>query len=556
MKDKRVQSALGREKTEYFSDTDVSDLIVCKVVKVNYLYNTVDVIAKDRNDSYIKPTETLGRYSARLPVNFGGALSNGASYGQTIPINIGDEVVIGFIRGMINSPIVIGIYKSEPVSKDLVPNPNDLSYISGDPENPENFDLLMTHGTVYPSQVYSFVSGTGNIEKTIAGKVFLKSSTDTEAQSAINDYLFTYEDLDNAFQRNGDVREPVNPMVPSILFQAPWRGISAGRTNFYLDDGLVRFSNLDIGNKKNTFFFMNRNGDIGFNHQIKDPDPDAGTYEEIESDVERTVMGIVNGNPVIKTPKASLTFKDKDLLVNDKTLQSMIEGYTLELEKVVERLTADINDIVDIVSEIDLEALKTLQNNVDKLLEDVDSMGDQVSSLSTSITLLQNNFNDFVTAFNVWKEQTDAGVNALNQEIVDARGMSPSLKERLFLSDTKVDELNTAVQEMEERSFIIKESSTSTDTLLKADITAQGEIVNIILEGTAMENSTIELQPFALSPLPNGLSQTVRLLNVDTQTYTIGFVEITGNTLQVFGMEATYPIQGYKIASTVTYARG
>ena len=64
----RLQASLGRNQEDVYRAGDsVSDLLLAQVVKVNYVYNTVDVITARYNERFIKGKDSAGRFSARLP---------------------------------------------------------------------------------------------------------------------------------------------------------------------------------------------------------------------------------------------------------------------------------------------------------------------------------------------------------------------------------------------------------------------------------------------------------------------------------------------------------
>ena len=63
----KLQSGLGRVKEVYKEDAQF--ITMARVVKVNFLYNTVDVVTINYSERIMKDDSTQGRYSAQLPVS-------------------------------------------------------------------------------------------------------------------------------------------------------------------------------------------------------------------------------------------------------------------------------------------------------------------------------------------------------------------------------------------------------------------------------------------------------------------------------------------------------
>jgi hypothetical protein len=62
MKPNRLQSSLGRKSVEVYKETEeFNELVLATVVRVNYLYNTVEVVTTRRNENLIKSTVSGGR---------------------------------------------------------------------------------------------------------------------------------------------------------------------------------------------------------------------------------------------------------------------------------------------------------------------------------------------------------------------------------------------------------------------------------------------------------------------------------------------------------------
>ena len=164
----RLQSGLGR--VQEFQPAQADTLIMAQVLKVNFIYNTVDLITTKAKERLVKGQQGNGKFSAKLPVSFGGSFQTGMSYGNRYPIAKGDTVLVGFLDKNKNTPIVLGIYETQDIASELAPT----DAISGDPESPDILPEAMSHFTLFPSQTYREVNGEGYVESTFPGKSFFK----------------------------------------------------------------------------------------------------------------------------------------------------------------------------------------------------------------------------------------------------------------------------------------------------------------------------------------------------------------------------------------------
>ena len=225
----RSQSLLG--DTVPVSSITPNRLIMAEVISVNYLYNTVELQSIRNHEMLVKSQDKRGQFSAKLPVTFGGTYSNGKTYGEAVPINVGDQVLVGFIEEDLTAPIVIGIYKDSSVSYELAPT----NLISGSPDSDEkNRKYTMENLVLFPSQTYDWVSGNGDRESTFQGRSFLKLATGLFGSSRPNDYGYDYDELERIHLRGRDL-EPEEPELPQILFQHN-ATFATSKTNVLFDD--------------------------------------------------------------------------------------------------------------------------------------------------------------------------------------------------------------------------------------------------------------------------------------------------------------------------------
>src|SRR5690606_6986620 len=101
----RFQSQLGSEvERRYKEGQNIVRLTLARVVKVNYKYNTVDVITTLHKNSFIRNPNDNGKFSARLPIAFGGRTPDGKVYGANTLVTVGSLVLIGFLEGKKDFP--------------------------------------------------------------------------------------------------------------------------------------------------------------------------------------------------------------------------------------------------------------------------------------------------------------------------------------------------------------------------------------------------------------------------------------------------------------------
>ena len=79
---RRFQAGLGSEiKRVYKEGQQINTLLLAQVIQVNYKYNTVDLLALQHKEVFQNSYANEGRFSARLPMEFGGRNIVGQPYG-------------------------------------------------------------------------------------------------------------------------------------------------------------------------------------------------------------------------------------------------------------------------------------------------------------------------------------------------------------------------------------------------------------------------------------------------------------------------------------------
>lgn len=481
MQGRREQSSLGRKRVDVYKDgQDVHSLLLATVTKVNYIYNTVDVITTRNNENIGKSRESEGRLSARLPVAFAGSWANGDAFGSTVPITIGDLVLVGFIDGDFNSPIVVNIYKSDVVSRTLA----GTNKIYGNPESAKDYKVVMATKTVTPAMTMDAVWGDGTILKTYAGNSFLATSTEREAQATLDDTYMTLSDLYQLYTPNGKLIEPKNQAIPKLLYQHGTQGITENKTTFFIDEfGTVRLSKVLLDSNTRSYFEMDNKGAIGLRYRPNSAEPYREPLEDDEPEKnEDKYIGIIDGIPTVSNGDKSVEVRDDNMYINGESLDEILKKYTAELEGILTLLEAKVTEIMAIVDQIDLELLKTLQEAVKAITQELRNLVDEVVTQGGAIYSLEQDMGYFInTTYQTFVDATisrltdlESGINKLSNEVSDSRGTFSTLQLRLDSLTNENTRLKERVAELERlspgyrhtviRNFIEASSLTTTHT--------------------------------------------------------------------------------------------
>lgn len=271
----RTQSSLGTEFRRLYNEGSKIDRItLAEVVKVNYRYNTVDVKTIEGNSAILNSGSAEGRYSAKIPVEFGGRTLEGKPYGQINPIDVGTMVLLGFLDGKKAKPIVLSVYGRADETKELSRAP----FSGADANDASLKGLANQKFTVYPSLTYENIDGLGNRTVSFTGKSFMVMDADANPEmSGISDdgNGHRYEDLKTSYYYSGELIEPTETKAPTILFKHQGDKFGADEVEedthsfmLFLDqDGTYRTSILKDDEDWRSYFEMSPDGTIKMRHQ-------------------------------------------------------------------------------------------------------------------------------------------------------------------------------------------------------------------------------------------------------------------------------------------------
>ena len=269
---RRFQAGLGSEhKRLYKEGQQINTLLLAQVIQVNYKYNTVDLLALQHKEVFQNSYANEGRFSARLPMEFGGRNLAGQPYGQVNPIAVGTVVLVGFINSDKDMPIVISVYNNNDVNKQL----SRTRFANAEPTDMALAGQMYQKFSLYPSLTYDSIDGDGNRIVTFSGKSFIAFDTKDMQNSPMTDasYGSRYEDLGTSYYNDGELIEPMKGRAPNVLFKH--QGIldddnKPDTHNFMIHinpDGTYRTSMMDTEQDWRTMFEMTPEGKIRLRRQ-------------------------------------------------------------------------------------------------------------------------------------------------------------------------------------------------------------------------------------------------------------------------------------------------
>lgn len=425
----RLQSGLGR--VQEFQPAQADTLIMAEVLKVNFIYNTVDLVTVKAKERLVKGQAGNGKFSAKLPVNFGGSFQTGNSYGTRYPIAIGDTVLVGFLDKNKNTPIVLGIYETQDIASELAPT----DAISGDPESPDVLPEAMSHFTLFPSQTYREVNGDGYIEDTFPGKSFLKLTSGQAGRFKLNDSTYSYSNLARYKLRGRDVT-PTAIKAPQILFQHVGAGSRYINNVFFDEDGTFRISKTTSFDNERIDAQSGNTKDFYFRYQNDKRKANDDTSSVISE------VGIKDGVPILRLNDHILTIdKDKGITVDGSELKDYVSGAGSDLQKIVDQLVKDMKQVKGDLTQFEIDIRKELAEKATEIYTYIDA---KIIEQNNDLSAIRQSIEDLTNALNIVKGTADATAKTVS----DAAGSDTSLQARLNRMDNALTDLNPYLQEI------------------------------------------------------------------------------------------------------------
>lgn len=245
------QASLGKSQDEPRRDVNMGGFMsIARVIKVHHKNNTVDLMGLRGSNPIAGSSDNEGRYAARLLTsNAKHDDDTKKSWGVVEPIQEGELVLVGFVDGYKQQPIVFGsLHRMDEEVMNML--------------NPE-YPILKTNQReyaqyirVFPRQDYIRVDGLGNVEWAHHQKTFLKMDTETLDDSR---YGTDYHNLYMKDKVTGDTinynESGVDSPIDLLFVQRDnWDNSQTKWTKVYLKkNGMFRFTR---DNRENNLFYI------------------------------------------------------------------------------------------------------------------------------------------------------------------------------------------------------------------------------------------------------------------------------------------------------------
>lgn len=299
----RLQPHLGRIKDNYKGNNDMGGVLaLAKVLKVHHKQGTVDVQTIRTNDVISSDPSNEGKFAARvLTVNayYDSMLST--SSGVQEPIQEGQLVLLAFMDGYKNNPIILGSYHN---TWDAAQNILPMNYPLTPDTNMWDKREALKYLRVHPSQWYMRVDGIGAMEMSHPSKTFLQMDPDIYGEG-INDTHGGYDQInlnerDPQFgtSRSGRTQETTNPVNVLFVHRSSAEDDLTTWTKLFINaHGMFRVTR-DNNDNMLSYFQMTETGGMKIRRQIDTPVHEGGNnYSEINLaetggiSISRTVNG-------------------------------------------------------------------------------------------------------------------------------------------------------------------------------------------------------------------------------------------------------------------------
>ena len=331
----RMQASLGGKNV--FRSTSGLDgnsyLLSGTVSKVYYQKGTLDFKLDGSNIPVQVVEGDDGTFSAPIPVDFFGENSEGQTYGHYRPIQTGSKIVVAYLSGKLNNPIVIGVYPSDSASYELV---GGISRNTQDDTQEDVQDEVLSEKHVYPSGQILYRAGSGDIAESLQGKSFRLIQQDS--MGYMDDVWYTYDALGLFNDGNND------PITSKQTLAGSWLLVHEdnNQANDEADGHMTRFYVDQHGKFQMVFGNYNDASNLAVLEGSKDAGFTLTKFYDSNEPTDRSkdyvMMTLGDENKSIKFTASSeaesadqsstLEVKSDDVYVNGKKLSDYINGVT------------------------------------------------------------------------------------------------------------------------------------------------------------------------------------------------------------------------------------
>jgi hypothetical protein len=300
--DIRPQPHLGRIEDNYKPHENMGGtLAIGKVLKVHHKHGTIDLQIIKSNDVISADPTTEGKFGARLltsTAHYDGVLM--ASSGVVEPMQEGQLVLLAFLDGLKNQPVILGsFHQTWETENNVLPDIYPLKPDESLWDKREAVKYLRVH----PSQFYQRIDSIGAMEMSHPSKTFLQ--VDPDLYGEISDAHDSYDHVDlnekdpfTGGTRSAREEESAFPVKVLFVHRSSYDDDITTWTKFFTDSsGMFRITR-DNNDETLSYFQISEQGAFTFRRQLDSTEHDSGTnYSEISLDetgsmkLERVIDG-------------------------------------------------------------------------------------------------------------------------------------------------------------------------------------------------------------------------------------------------------------------------
>ena len=287
----QLQSGLGEvvsNKTSKDRNWNNGYLAMGKVIAVHMKRYTADVQILKSSDKHTSILSQEGKHACRICVrNAGFDTIHNKPYGETLPLQVGSLVLVGFLKNSQDQPIIISVLHD--ISEEI--GENNASNILPTQYDEDIDDELPSYTSISNIQDFIHVDMEGNFEIASHTKSFIVGK-----EQAMDDEMYDFENL--------SVKNPDRTTIHvEEKYSMPKKYMAVFRDNFVdnltnwlkiiVDSAKTSFRlvKLQQSDSKSTFLELDENGTIRVKRQL-----DTKSFEDSTQYSEMSISsdGIVN----------------------------------------------------------------------------------------------------------------------------------------------------------------------------------------------------------------------------------------------------------------------
>jgi hypothetical protein len=317
--DARLQPHLGRVQDNYKPHQDANMLAIAKITKVHHKHGTVDLQLIKSNSVISSTPDNEGKYGARVltaSAHYDPALAS--SSGVIEPMQEGQLVLLAFMDGMKNQPIILGSFHQTWETEHNV-------LVDHYPLTPEDSITDKKEATkylrVHPSQFYERIDGMGSKEVSHPSKTFMQIDPDlfgemTDAHKGYDHHNLNERDPHTGQVRSANTEDAAYPVNVLFVHRSSYDDEVTTWTKMFINSsGMLRLTR-DNNDGSLSFIQVSEDGAMKLRRQIDSPNHDEGeNYSELS--LEQT--GEISLKRVVEGKSSDITIDEGgDIILSHK----------------------------------------------------------------------------------------------------------------------------------------------------------------------------------------------------------------------------------------------